>query len=64
MKCFIGKDKKLEDNTMFYREPVQIDKHFIAFLVAVVILVVMVIKLTCRCLCRVCCQQSKNKTEA
>ena len=26
MKCFIGKEKKLEDNTMFYREPVQIDK--------------------------------------
>ena len=23
MKCFIGKEKKLEDNTMFYREPVQ-----------------------------------------
>ena len=27
MKCFIGKEKKLEDNTMFYREPVQIDKN-------------------------------------
>ena len=26
MKCFIGIEKKLEDNTMFYREPVQIDK--------------------------------------
>ena len=28
MKCFIGKEKKLEDNTMFYREPVQIDKNW------------------------------------
>ena len=28
MKCFIGKEKKLEDNTMFYREPVQIDKDW------------------------------------
>ena len=26
MKCFIGKEKNLEDNTMFYREPVQIDR--------------------------------------
>ena len=26
MKCFIGIEKKLEDNAMFYREPVQIDK--------------------------------------
>ena len=26
MKCFI--EKKLEDNTMFYREPVQIDKDW------------------------------------
>ena len=26
MKCFIGIEKKLEDNTMFYREPVKIDK--------------------------------------
>ena len=25
MKCFIGIEKKLEDNTMFSREPVQID---------------------------------------
>ena len=25
MKCFIGKQKKLENNTMFYREPVKID---------------------------------------
>ena len=25
MKCFIGKEKKLDDNTMFYREPVQIN---------------------------------------
>ena len=30
MKCFIGKEKKLEDNTMFYREPVQIDKDWSA----------------------------------
>ena len=28
MKCFIGIGKKLEDNTMFYREPVQIDKDW------------------------------------
>ena len=28
MKCFIGIEKKLEDNTMFYREPVQIDKDW------------------------------------
>ena len=26
MKCFIGTEKKLEDNAMFYREPVKIDK--------------------------------------
>ena len=25
-EVFIGIEKKLEDNTMFYREPVQIDK--------------------------------------
>ena len=28
MKCFIGKEKKLDDNTMFYREPVQINKDW------------------------------------
>ena len=28
MKCFIGIEKKLEDNTMFYGEPVQIDKDW------------------------------------
>ena len=28
MKYFIGKEKKLENNTMFYREPVQIDKDW------------------------------------
>ena len=28
MKCFIGIEKKLEDNTMFYREPVRIDKDW------------------------------------
>ena len=28
MKCFIGIEKKLEDNTMFYREPVKIDKDW------------------------------------
>ena len=28
MKCFIGIEKKLEDNTIFYREPVQIDKDW------------------------------------
>ena len=28
MKCFIGIEKKLENNTMFYREPVQIDKDW------------------------------------
>ena len=28
MKCFIGKERKLEDNTMFYREPVQINKDW------------------------------------
>ena len=28
MKCFIGVEKKLENNTMFYREPVQIDKDW------------------------------------
>ena len=27
MKCFIGIEKKLEDN-MFYREPVKIDKDW------------------------------------
>ena len=27
MKCFIGIEKKLEDDTMFYREPVQIDSN-------------------------------------
>ena len=26
MKCFIGKEKKLENNTIFYRELEQIDK--------------------------------------
>ena len=25
MKCFIGIEKKLEDNTMFYREPVKVN---------------------------------------
>ena len=28
MKCFIGIEKKLEENTMFYREPVKIDKDW------------------------------------
>ena len=28
MKCFISIEKKLEDNTMFYRDPVQIDKDW------------------------------------
>ena len=28
MKYFIGIGKKLEDNTMFYREPVQTDKDW------------------------------------
>ena len=28
MKCFIGIGKKLEDNMMFYREPVKIDKEW------------------------------------
>ena len=28
MKCFIGIEKKLEDNTLFCREPVQIDKDW------------------------------------
>ena len=28
MKCFIGIEKKLEGNTMFYREPVKIDKDW------------------------------------
>ena len=28
MKCFIGIEEKLEDNTMFYREPVQINKDW------------------------------------
>ena len=29
MKCFIGIiEKKLEGNTLFYREPVQIDKNW------------------------------------
>ena len=28
MKCFEGIEKKLEDNTLFYREPVQIHKDW------------------------------------
>jgi len=28
MKCLIGIEKKLEDNTMFYREPVKINKEW------------------------------------
>ena len=28
MKCFVGIEEKLEDNMMFYREPVQIDKDW------------------------------------
>ena len=28
MKGFIGVEKKLEDNTMFYKDPVQIDKDW------------------------------------
>ena len=28
MECFKGIEKKLEDNTLFYREPVQIDKDW------------------------------------
>ena len=28
MNCFIGIEKKLEDDTMCYREPVQIDKDW------------------------------------
>ena len=28
MKCFIGMEEKLEDNMMFYREPVEIDKDW------------------------------------
>ena len=29
MKCFIGIKRKLEDNTMIYREPVQVDKDLV-----------------------------------
>ena len=28
MKCLIGIEKKLEDNTIFYREPVKINKDW------------------------------------
>lgn len=61
MKCFRGIEKKLEDNTMFYREPMQIDKdwsNYVQIFMAEILFIIKIIMAKCKL---VTCQNARRK---